>query len=278
MERQLVSTPIERLIGVRADADYLFGRNLGSMNGLVDKRILLIGCGTIGSFLAHQLAQRGAGAKRGYLSLVDPDVLTTGNIGRHLLGVPYLGRNKAEACASYLNEQLPLLAIEGYAGDVRTQKLDWHRYDLVIGATGEEALSIALNEIAVQARPRLPPHLFVWLLGNGAVAQCILTGEVDRACFKCLKPDLAGLPRFRAMRPETVVETVTNVACGDAAYVPFPVSRSVAAAAMACDLVVDWANGNPGHRFRSLTLDNRRAFRVPNGSPTKLNHCPACGG
>ncbi|WP_091681957.1 ThiF family adenylyltransferase [Methylobacterium sp. 275MFSha3.1] len=278
MARQPVSPPIERSIGVRADADYMFGRNLGRTKSLVDKRILLIGCGTIGSFLAHQLAQCGAGAKHGYLSLVDPDVLTTGNIGRHLLGVPYLGRNKAEACASYLIEQLPLLAIEGYDGDVREQKLSWDRYDLVIDATGEEALSIALNEIAVQARPRLPPHLFVWLLGNGAVAQCILTGEADRACFKCLKPDLAGQPRFRAMRPETVVETVTNVACGDAAYVPFPVSRSVAAAALACDLVIDWANGNPGHRFRSLTLDHHRAFQVQDGSPTKIEFCPACGG
>lgn len=278
MARQPVPTPINRSIGVRADADYMFGRNLGSMKSLVNKRILLIGCGTIGSFLAHQLAQCGAGAKQGYLSLVDPDVLTTGNIGRHLLGVPYLGRNKAEACASYLNEQMPLLAIEGYAGDVRAQKLPWHQYDLAIDATGEEALSIALNDIAVQARPRMPPHLFVWLLGNGAVAQCILTGDADRACFKCLKPDLTGPPRFRALRPETVVETVSNVACGDAAYVPFPVSRSAAAAALACDLALDWANGNPGHRFRSLTLDHRRAFQIPDASPTKLAHCPACGG
>ncbi|GAA0240044.1 hypothetical protein LNAOJCKE_3177 [Methylorubrum aminovorans] len=278
MERQASGTPLDRFIGVRADADYLFGRNLGSMRNLVDKRILLIGCGTIGGFLAQQLAQCGAGAGQGYLSLVDPDVLTTGNLGRHLLGVPYLGRNKAEACAEFLLEQLPLLAIEGYPGDARTQKLPWDRYDLVIDATGEEALSLALNERAVRSRPAFPPHLHVWLLGNGAVAQCILTGESERACLKCLKPELAGPPRHRAMRPGASLETISNLGCGDAEYLPFPVSRSVAAASLACELAIDWANGNPGNRFRSLTLDGRRAFQVQDGSPTSVHACPACGG
>lgn len=278
MVRQPSSASLDRFIGVRADADYLFGRNLGSMKNLVDKRVLLIGCGTIGGFLAQQLAQCGAGAGQGYLSLVDPDVLTTGNLGRHLLGVPYLGQNKAEACAEFLTEQLPLLAIEGYAGDARTEKLSWDRYDLVIDATGEEALSLALNERAVRSRPDFPPHLFVWLLGNGAIAQCILTGERDRACLKCLKPELAGPPRHRAIRPDSSLETVSNLGCGDPEFIPFPVSRSVTAAALACELAIDWANGNPGNRFRSLTLDRRRAFQVQDGSPTPIEACPACEG
>ena len=70
---------------------------------------------------------------------------------------------------------------------------------------------------------------------------------------------------------------MADAACGDGDYVPFPVSRSVAAAALACDLVIDWANGNPGSRFRSLTLDGRRAYQIPDGSPAPLAVCPACG-
>ncbi len=277
MARQPVATPIERFAGVRVDAEYLFERNLGCMQNLTGKKILLIGCGTIGGFLAQQLAQCGAGAGPGSLSLVDPDVLKTGNIGRHVLGVPYLGRNKAEACAAFLLEQLPPLAIKGYAGDVRGQDVHWERYDLVIDATGEEALSIALNEHAIRGRPAMPPHLFVWLVGNGAIAQSLLTGDADKACLKCLKPTLAGPPRFPALRPGTEVQTVANASCGDADYVPFPVSRSVAAAALACDLVIDWVNGDPGNRFRSITFDARRAFQVLDGNPDPINSCPACG-
>lgn len=277
MERQPGGTCIERFIGVRADEHYLFNRNLGRMGNLADKRILLIGCGTIGGFLAQQLAQSGAGAGAGFLSLVDPGRLDTGNVGRHLLGVPYLNRNKAEACAEFLVGQMPPLAIEGYAGDVRELQLRWDLYDLVIDATGEEALSLALNDRAINGKPSRAPHMFVWLLGNGSVAQCLLTGGREHACLKCLKPELSGPPRYRSMRPDAEIETVANVACGDADYVPFPVSRSVAAAALACDLALDWANGNVGNRYRSLTLDGRAAYRTADRNPEPLKQCPACG-
>jgi molybdopterin/thiamine biosynthesis adenylyltransferase len=268
---------VERIEGVRADVDYVFGRNMGNSRTLVGKRILLIGCGTIGGFLAQQLAQCGAGAGSGFLTLVDSDSLQPSNIGRHLLGVPYLHRNKAEACAEFLLEQLPMLAIEACSGSVLDVDLPWGRYDLVVDATGEEALSIALNERAVRNRPKSASHVFVWLMGNGALAQCILTGEPDYACLKCLKPELAGEARYRGLRPSVEVQTVTNVACGDATFTPFPVSRSVAAAALACDLVLDWVSGPSGDRFRSLTLDHTKAFQVPDGSPKSLKTCPACG-
>lgn len=278
MERQPGGASIERFIGVRADEHYLFTRNLGRMSNLAGKRILVIGCGTIGGFLAQQLAQSGAGAGAGFLSLVDPDRLGTGNIGRHLLGVPYLNRNKAEACAEFLLQQMPPLAVEGYVGDVRDLPLRWELYDLVIDATGEETLSLALNDRSINGSPSRAPHLFVWLLGNGSVAQCLLTDGRDHACLKCLKPELAGPPRYRSMRPDAETETVANVACGDADYVPFPVSRSVAAAALACDLVLDWVTGNPGSRYRSLTLDGSTAYRTADRNPEPLKQCPACGG
>ena len=277
MKRQPTATPVERFVGHRADTGYLFERNLGGMRNLAGMKILLVGCGTIGGFLAQQLAQCGAGAGRGSLTLVDPDSLKPGNIGRHILGVPFLGENKAKACAAFLRAQLPPLTIEGRVDDVRALYLRWRHYDLVVDATGEEALSVALNERAVRARPGGPPHLFVWLAGNGAAAQCLLTGEPGRACLKCLKPALADPPRFPVLRPGVDVETVTNVSCGDPDYIPFPVSRSVAAAALACEVALDWANGDPGDRFRSLILDARRTLPVPSGSPSPVEACPACG-
>ena len=268
---------ISGYVGVPVDEGYVFSRNLGRMKNLAGKRILLIGCGTVGGFLAQQLAQSGAGASDGTLTLVDQDTLQGANLGRHLLGAPYLNRNKAEACAEFLREQLPHLDI-GSISDSITNRLDvLGRHDLVIDATGEEALSIALNEHAVTRRPDFPPILFVWIEGNGAAAVGFMSGDSDLACFKCLKIDLNGPKRFRLVRSEVELESGRNLACGDAHFIPFPVSRAAAAAGLACDMALEWANDGPRHRWRSVTMDHRRAVQIKDGNPKRIDHCPACG-
>jgi molybdopterin/thiamine biosynthesis adenylyltransferase len=268
---------ISGYVGVPVDEGYVFSRNLGDMNNLAEKIILLIGCGTIGGFLAQQLGQSGAGAAGGKLTLADNDTLKGANLGRHLLGAPYLDRNKAEACADFLKEQLPHLEIASIAGSIQANMDVLSRQDLVIDATGDEALSIAINELAVSKRPTFPPVLFSWLEGNGAAAVAFIAGNAEFACLKCLKIDLAGSPRFRLLKGDTVIETGRNLACGDAHFIPFPVSRAAAAASLACDMALDWANGGKGHRWRSITLDHHRANRIDDRNPKRLAACPACG-
>lgn len=268
---------IERMTAMKADAAYIFERNMAGTKNIAGKRILLIGCGTIGGFLAQQLVLSGAGAQGGRLTLLDSDKLSTANLGRHLLGFPYLLSNKAEACRDFLRQQSPHSSIDARALDAMRLKEQFPQFDLIIDATGEEAFSIALNEFAVRQRPDFPPVLFVWLLGNGAAAQCLLSGEPEYACFKCLKPELSKEPRFRALRKDHEVKVERNLACGDSTYIPFPVSRSAAAAALACDAVIDWANGTKGARFRTMVFDHARANIVKNSSPLKTDACPSCG-
>ncbi len=268
---------VERINSAPADSDYIFGRNLKGSANLAGKRILLVGCGTIGSFLAQQLAQCGAGSKEGELTLVDADRLYPANLGRHLLGAPYLYELKASACSEFIKEQLPPLNIRALTTYAEGIEIGPGHYDLVIDATGEEALSLALNDRAVRTRPTSPAHLFVWLEGNGAIAKSILTGAGDYACLKCLKPRLSQPPRHKTLKSEEAVVVEYNAACGDGGYVPFPVSRSIGAAAMACDHVLDWANGVHGDRFRSRTFDNAKAYNIPDSSPQRSVDCPACG-
>jgi hypothetical protein len=96
--RQSDRVMLTRYGGHPVDERYLYSRNLGGLKTLAGKRIALIGCGTIGGFLAKQLAQSGAGSCGGRLLLLDNDVLQPGNLGRHLLGVRDLAHNKAEGC------------------------------------------------------------------------------------------------------------------------------------------------------------------------------------
>lgn len=67
------------------------------------KRVLLVGCGAIGSFVAAELARSGVGE----LTLVDGDVLEPGNSVRWLLGRSSWGWPKAEALAGFLRLEFP---------------------------------------------------------------------------------------------------------------------------------------------------------------------------
>jgi len=80
--------PVERYCGFPIDAKFLYERNLGDLHSLAGKKIALIGCGTIGGFLAAYLAQSGAGTLGGLLALFDREILMPSNLGRHLLGMP----------------------------------------------------------------------------------------------------------------------------------------------------------------------------------------------
>lgn len=269
--------PVERYLGFPINAEFLYARNLGAMPNLAKKKIALIGCGTIGGFLAANLAQGGAGTLGGRLDVFDRENLMPSNLGRHLLGMPYLGRNKAVGCATYIRDQFPHVEVTAHAGDALENIGSLSGFDLVIDATGEEALSIALNHHAVRHRPAFPPMIFVWIAGNGAAAQAILCDGPEHACFKCQKPALAAAPRHRVLKPDADNAPISNAACGDGLYAPFPVSASTTAAALALDLALAWSSGNPGLRFRTRVLDPKRAFQVKDMNLSRSDACPACG-
>lgn len=73
----------------------LFSRNTGLLesSAMLDKRAVLVGCGSVGSFVAMQLARSGVGK----FVLCDTDTLEIHNICRHQCGFDDLGRYKVDA-------------------------------------------------------------------------------------------------------------------------------------------------------------------------------------
>ncbi|WP_050384431.1 ThiF family adenylyltransferase [Bradyrhizobium pachyrhizi] len=225
-------------------------------------------------FSAYNLAQSGAGSLGGCLTLIDSDRLSPANLGRHILGISFLGRNKADGCAEYIRGQLPHLAIESRPLDA-TAILASLSGDLIIDATGEEPFSIALNHHALSRRPNFPPVLHAWIVGNGGVTQALLCDGPEHGCFKCQKPKLASEPRYRVLRPDSGNELQRNPACGDGLS-PFPVSASMSAAALALDLVLAWNSGDLRHRYRTRVLDPDRSFQIKDMNLTPAPEYPAC--
>ena len=269
---------VERHSGTRIDLCSVFGRNLHKQSPLAGRRFALIGCGTIGSHLAKFLVQNGAGHERGVLLLLDNQTLEPGNVGRHYLGTTRVGEWKAEALKQELLSQFPEVNIRVSRANAEASLANLASYDLVVDATGEEALSVALNHSLVRRRRDegpTPDIVHVWLCGNGAAGQALLTDGPQFACFKCLKPDHSGQWRFNPLKSGTAVEQ-TAAACGEAQYIAYGVAAPAMAAALGLQLVLDWNSGSPGPRLRTVRIDKKDTVEINDRNPKPSDRCPAC--
>ena len=260
---------------------YTVNRNMLELNQpvLSDKKILLVGCGAIGGYLANSLAKIGAGATdSSTLVLVDFDNLEIENVGRHLLGAKDVGKNKAIALQQYITEQLPTFNIEAIAESVLLQsKYNLSDFDLIVDATGKIEVSEALNErwheIDNQNRP---PMLHTWIYGNGECVQSLfVSSNTDYACFSCIRHsgNKHINPNFAPLGLD--YQTVRAFqACSD--FTPFSVSASLSAASLATDVVLDWLRGDVSPTYRTRYSERWNGVRIDSTNLAKQWTCAYC--
>ncbi len=88
----------------RADYAWVHGRGRNTdLERLRGAKVAIVGCGALGGYIAKALAQAGVGT----LILVDFDDLSSNNVGRHVLGMDWVGQPKAKALAEQLNAEFP---------------------------------------------------------------------------------------------------------------------------------------------------------------------------
>jgi len=272
------SIKVNRIGFIQGSREDMFGRNLGSeTSNLSGKHIALIGLGTIGSHLAKLIVQSGGGFGDGHIVLIDNDELKLQNLGRHFLGQNCIGMNKAKACESELLRQFPEASIKAVPSDA-TELLDQlGDFDLIIDATGEEAVSVIVNEWLVDTQKNKPTltGLFVWLYGNAEAAQTLLVEADNGACYRCLKPKHGGLWRYEPRRAPKEM-SVDPGGCGDTAFIPYGVGGSVIAAGLASNLALAWANGVPAPKLRTIGIDQERTRTIKPVNPAAHKDCKAC--
>ena len=77
-------------------------RSSRTKNPLAEKKILLLGCGSLGGYIANELVKSGIE----HMMLVDPDTLHETNIFRHVLGLQYVNQYKSVALQKILTRQI----------------------------------------------------------------------------------------------------------------------------------------------------------------------------
>ncbi len=152
---------------------------------LLAARVLICGCGALGSVLANTLARAGVG----HLRIVDRDFLELNNLQRQVLyderdvaaGVP-----KAIAARQHLEQINSTIEIEAIVADVNHLNIGRlvQGVDLILDGTDNFEIRYLLNDASHQ-------YQVPWIYGGciGAVGQTmnILPGQTP--CFRCVHPE-----------------------------------------------------------------------------------------
>ncbi|MEJ0039284.1 MAG: ThiF family adenylyltransferase [Gammaproteobacteria bacterium] len=255
---------------VRVDNQYIVERAAPDRASLMKRRIAVVGCGTIGGYLAELVVKAGAGSDGGVLTLVDNDVLLPQNIGRHRLGFDSILKNKAVALAEEMSRNMPGADIRALPVDC--MQADLAGFDIVVNATGEEALGHLLTSKLLA--PRFVPSLTVWIEGPGTVVRALLRDTHAAACTRCMSSS-DRRPLYAAIEGE-MPTLLAGQGC-ESLYVPFPATASVQAACLATEILTDWAGGVTSPRLRTRVLDARFLKGAADQNPPSLIGCPACG-
>lgn len=256
------STPIIRLSAFRFDDEYLVRRNLraGSQD-FRGAKILLIGCGAIGGYLAQSLVQVGAGIPigptKGLLTLCDRERLTGSNVGRHLLGFRHLNSPKATALQKHLAEFRPSATVVAEPCPFHDIETRLDEFDVIVDAGGYESLSRHLSKLVRQAKWFRSSRalLSVWIEGQGGVTRCLLQDSARAACYDCMlnfNSTTEPIQRNPAYSDSRWTEMSDD---GYATMTPYAVSAPQSAAALAIDTLLDWRAGKASPRFRSRSAE-----------------------
>jgi len=100
---------IERYSVERVDGEYVHTRGIGGeYSSLKNKRVAIVGCGSLGSSICMLLAQAGVGS----FLLVDNDHLHSYNTSRHVLGSHFLGMDKVDGMKMKIQEDFPHIDVD----------------------------------------------------------------------------------------------------------------------------------------------------------------------
>ena len=176
---------LQPLVVSRSDKKYLLKRTSEDEVEIDKKKILVVGCGSIGGHLICELA------KSGYedITIVDDDILSEENIFRHTLGMEYVSKYKCVALEEYIRKNIPEVSIkslaEKFEDAVLEENLELNAYDLIISATGNHNLNRWINSFVIEHKVNTPV-VYAWneVYGIGNHVAYIKYG--NEGCYECL--------------------------------------------------------------------------------------------
>lgn len=230
----------QRISFVLSDKDSILSRNRSQpeIGDLRTKKIALIGCGTIGGYVAELLIRAGASMGTKSLDLYDHDKYGPHNFSRHALSSCDFGKYKSEALKNRLNDSTHLVTnIEAYKFGFPFLKSYLSLYDIVIDATGRAPVSKRLAHLVRQIDGTKKPIIIHGFNDGNGIASKVFIDSLD-SCYNCLSSDVAFYKNGVDRRFENLLGiNQKKVSCGNT-YTPYDAAVSVMTAALIQEAVL----------------------------------------
>jgi adenylyltransferase/sulfurtransferase len=179
-------------------------------NRLLHSRVLLCGCGALGTVLANVLVRAGVG----HLRLVDRDFLETSNLQRQMLfdendvagNLP-----KAEAAARKLAAINSSVIVEPVVADIdRSNVLELAKdADLILDGTDNFEIRYLLNDVAVKLGK---PWVYGGCIGSHGLTMTILPQQTP--CLRCVFQEPPGPGEVGTCETVGVLAPIVNLVAG----------------------------------------------------------------
>jgi hypothetical protein len=159
------------------------------VSDLLDKRVAVVGAGSIGGAAVEALAAYGIGN----LHLIDPDRVWWHNDVRHVLGIDSVGFLKVEAMERHLNRRWPATKVTPHPVNVVTSAHEMRPLFATLDVVLCAADGIAARRVVSHlARRAAVPAVMACVLGDGAVGEVLrLRPGPKYGCLMCHRAVLA---------------------------------------------------------------------------------------
>lgn len=179
---------VQEILSIRCDYYYL-NRVIGNDSLYSEKKVLLIGAGSLGGYIAAELVKNGFNN----ITVYDGDIITTENTMRYVNGGRFCGFNKATALKIYLEEMHPEINIQAYDKNIDQKSLlsQMGSCDLIIFAVGSSDTQLAMNRV-LKNNHYGKNVLFIWLEAGGEYSHILKVNYQNNGCFECLYTSPSG--------------------------------------------------------------------------------------
>ena len=150
---------------------------------LADSKVLIVGCGGLGSPAAYALAAAGIGR----LGLVDFDAVELSNLNRQIMhSSSRIGMPKVQSSEIFLKQINPNIILELYNSKIGKENVHdiISSYDIIIGGLDNLSTRYILNDACLSAGK---PLMEAGALDISGLATSIIPGEGH--CYRCIFPE-----------------------------------------------------------------------------------------